>query len=801
VASVAPLISLFKFCILEDYKSVLGGKIMRFVYLRSASVIVIAALALSTAGMAQAQETDQLTSDQDQSSGGFTFLDDVIVVTGTKKAGGENVQDAALAITAYGSETLDALQVRDISSLSFKMPNVALDEVGTTKGVANFAIRGLGVNSSIPSIDPAVGVFVDGVYLGINGGVVFDTFDLESVEVLRGPQGILFGRNVTGGAVLLNTADPKNEFQTTAKLIAESGLRGTGGNYYAMGTVTGPIVEDKLSAKLALYYNKDDGWFKNTLASGETETFGESETVIVRAAIKVTPNDIGNFTLKFEHGEADGQGPANQNHINGRGVEAAPLNPPGTSGRFSRESFDFSIDELGFFDTSWNQVIATINVDVNIGDGGSIVNVFGWREYEQTARSDIDGTPLSLFHGDFATKQNQISNELRFNGRFGDMVDLTTGIYYFSQKLVYTEGRDLLGALTPTGVPALTQHGGGIVDQETFGVFAAVDIDLTDSFSINAGIRYADETKDAQLASLVNNVNTPCNVIAGTCAFDFVDIFQTSNWSPKIGIGYEFSPDARMYAHWARAYRAGGFNLRNTAADKVNFGPGPFQDEQIDSFELGFKSEPMPRSRLNFAVFYNQMESLQREILLTDPIAGIVQVIRNTADATIWGVEIDGQIEILPGLLLEGSLGYVDGDYKNVVFDLNGDGVIDTDDASLQIPRLANWTGNIGLIAEQEMDFGTLTGRVAYSHRDGAALTDNNLGFLNPSDRIDASVSFALMDGDMTFTLYGKNLTNDVQHGGDTLLPDILGPVPLGGTLAPLSRGRTFGIELRLNSF
>ena len=181
----------------------------------------------------------------------------------TKKAGGENVQDAALAITAYGSETLDALQVRDISSLSFKMPNVALDEVGTTKGVANFAIRGLGVNSSIPSIDPAVGVFVDGVYLGINGGVVFDTFDLESVEVLRGPQGILFGRNVTGGAVLLNTADPKNEFQTTAKLIAESGLRGTGGNYYAMGTVTGPIVEDKLSAKLAWLVQKYVGLRRN----------------------------------------------------------------------------------------------------------------------------------------------------------------------------------------------------------------------------------------------------------------------------------------------------------------------------------------------------------------------------------------------------------------------------------------------------------------------------------------------------------------------------------------------------------
>lgn len=767
----------------------------------SASALAIASICWTSNAVAQETAANQGSTGDQKTSQGLDFLDNEIVVTGTKKAGGENVQDAPVAVTAYGPETLDALQVRDISSLSFKMPNVSLDEVGTTKGVANFTIRGLGVNSSIPSIDPAVGVFVDGVYLGINSGVVFDTFDLAGVETLRGPQGILFGRNVTGGAVLLNTTDPKNEFQVTGKLIAESGLRGTGGNYYAMGTVTGPLIKDVLSAKLAAYYNKDDGWFKNTLPTGGTENFGKSDTLIVRAALKLTPNDNGDFTFKFEHGESDGQGPANQNHRNGSGIEATPLNPPGVTGNFDRESFDFSIDERGFSRANWNQLTATTNIDVNIGDGGAITNIFGWREYGQTARSDIDGTFASLFHANIETKQDQISNELRFNGRFGGAVELTTGLYYFSQKLEYAEQRDLLGALTPTGAPALRQNGGGVVDQTTLGAFAQVDVDVTDRLSVNAGIRYSDESKDAKIASLVRNVNRPCNVVANTCQFDFIDSFKTSNWSPKIGLGYEFNDDARLYAHWARAYRAGGFNLRNTAIDTVNFGPGPFQDERIDSFELGIKSEPVARSKLNFAVFYNKLKDLQREINLADPVAGIVQVIKNTADATIWGFEIDGQAQILPGILLEGSLGYVNGQYKNVVFDLNGDGAINAADATLKIPRLAPWTGNIGLVAEQNTDLGRITGRVAYSHRDRAAFTDNNLGFLNPADRIDASLSLAILNGDLVFTLFGKNLTNDVQHGGDTQLPARLGPLPLGGTLSPLSRGRTFGIEMKVSSF
>lgn len=268
-------------------------------------------------------------------------------MTATKKADAENVQDVPLAVTAYGEKQLDALKVRDLESLSYSMPNVSLDDIGTAPGVANFAIRGLGINSSIPSIDPTVGVFVDGVYLGINGGVVLDIFDLESVEVLRGPQGILFGRNTTGGAVLINTKKPTDEWEANFKGAAETGARGTGMNYYAMGGVGGPLIDGVLRARVAPYYNKDNGWFERYLGGPTTGQpdefvdFGKAETLLVRPSIYWTPSDSFEMTLRYEHGDADSNGPAAQNHTNGLGQTNVFFSAP-------RDSFDFSINEPGY---------------------------------------------------------------------------------------------------------------------------------------------------------------------------------------------------------------------------------------------------------------------------------------------------------------------------------------------------------------------------------------------------------------------------------------------------------------------
>ena len=773
---------------------------MRHFYATQASAISLIAAMVFTPGIAAAQSAANVITDE-------------IIVTATKKSGGENVQDTNIAITAVSAEVLEAFQVRDISGLSFKAPNVSLDDIGTAKGTANFAVRGLGVNSSIPSIDPAVGVFVDGVYLGVNSGVIFDTFDLDSVEVLRGPQGVLFGKNVTGGAVLLNTGDPTDEFTFKGKVAAESGFRGTGENYYLQGVISGPLIEDVLSAKLAVYHNNDKGWFENqfdgttlpdaTLAEStlggltdDGENFGISDTTIIRAALKWTPGNSFSLVGKYEKGTYDGQGPAGQSHVNGSGVPsfgtAITGNPALT---FDRDTFDFAINEPGFNETDWKMVTLRADLDVGFGNG-TITNIMGFRDIDQVGRSDIDATILSVFHANFGTQQDQFSNELRYNGRFfDDRLDFTTGVFYFDQDLKYTEQREVQGALN--------FDGGGVQDHETVGVFAAGEYQITDRFSLNAGLRYTNEKKDADIA-IISNATAPCIIVQGDPRSDtpcplnqFPDI-DTSTWSPKLGFGYEFNDEFRMYGHWSRAYRAGGFNLRNTALPQFQNDPiqrpGPFGDERVDSFELGFKSEPVPGARVNGAVFFTDISDFQRELNIGGGTAVVQQIIGNSADAEIYGAEIDAVWPVTDNFVLNGSLGITEGEYTDVLLNLTATTGAELsepagqDDLALEIPRLTPFTASAGFTYFQETGLGLATLNFNYAHRDRVFYTDNNLGFINPQDRVDASLGLDIADSNINVTIYGKNLTNEVLHGNDTQLS--------AGTFAPLAKGRVMGVEL-----
>lgn len=239
--------------------------------------LLVSAAVLFYPGIALAQDPGSTPE------GAASALVKDIVVTATKKGHGENVQDVALAVTAFGEAQLDAKFAQNLQSLSYDVPNVQFETVGTTAGYANFSIRGLGINSSIPSIDPTVGVFVDGVYLGINAGVVFDNFDIEGIEVLRGPQGLLFGRNVTGGAVVIRTSRPSFDFKANAKASIETGLKKT-----VSGVVTGPIVDDVVAAKLAVYYSDDDGWFHNRF---DGNRFGKAKDFIIRPALSIRGGD------------------------------------------------------------------------------------------------------------------------------------------------------------------------------------------------------------------------------------------------------------------------------------------------------------------------------------------------------------------------------------------------------------------------------------------------------------------------------------------------------------------------------
>lgn len=752
-------------------------------------------------------------------------LRDEVLVTGTKKADAENVQDVPLAVTAYGEEQLDALKVRDLQSLTTSMPNVSFDDVGTTRGVANFSIRGLGINSSIPGIDPTVGVFKDGVYLGVNGGVVLDIFDLESIEVLRGPQGILFGRNVTGGAVLLNMKRPSFDgFHASFKGAVESGLRSTGENYYAMGAVSGPLIEDKLAARVSLYYNKDEGYFRRYLGGpvpnalavpfytaaldpilgpgagaligglvqgpgvDDFEDFGRAETWIVRPSLTFTPSDSVELYLSYEHFDSEGDGPPGQNHLAGTGA-------PNFFFTADRNSFDFSIDNVGFYETTADQLTAELKIDVGFGDG-TITNLFGWRDTSGTTGGDIDATPLFLFHSNSESEQDQWSNEIRYNGTFG-RADVTAGFYYFTQDLAYTERRYILGGFQ-------NFSGGGRVDHDVLGIFGQVDFSLTDALVFTVGGRWTDEKKDAEISNIRANGNIGatmfgvpgCGVVDGSCPVNFADEESWSNFTPKVGFTWTASDSANIYAHWTQGVRSGGYNFRNTSTTVFN--PGPWDEETVNAFEIGTKVQTADgRVTLNAAAYYNDINGMQREVNLPDPVTGVVQIIDNTADATIWGFEAEGRITATDRLLLTGFVGYTNGDYDKIFADISGtSGVIDAADFALEIPRLVPWTYGAGFVHSLPLGGSTfINSRFSYSHRDSSFYTDNNLGTLNSLNIIDASIALSLMDGRVDLSLYGKNLLHEVNHGGDTQLPGSLG----GGTFSPLMKGRIVGLELKLS--
>ena len=719
--------------------------------------------------------------------GAVESLMEEVMVTARKKSNVEVVQDVPLSVTALSGDQLEATFTRDLQSLSFAMPNVSLDDIGTIAGTANFSIRGLGVNSSIPSIDPTVGVFIDGMYLGINAGVVFDVFDLEGIEVLRGPQGLLFGRNVTGGAVLIKTRKPSDEFDAKFKVSLEEGLEKT-----FAGSVSGPIVDGTLSGRMTAYYNDDDGWFENNFDGGEV---GAEEILLVRPSLTWMPSDNAEITVRFEHGETDGDGPVPQNRA-----------------LFSRDTFDVSYEEVGFVETEWNQVIAQLDWDIAFGDG-TITNVFGWREYDSDSRGDIDAIPGNFFTAPAKIRQDQLSNEIRYAGTFFDRLDITAGFYYFTQDIEYFENRQLFTEpvffpsplLPPTSFIDSTL--GGSQDQTTLAFFTNADIELSPEVTMTLGLRYTYEKKEAQIATFrsavflapgvplpaaLGGVPSACDFAAETCTFDFVDDANWNNVTPKIGMQWRPTDDAQLYAFWTKGFRSGGYNFRNTS---VLFPPAAFDEEEQSSFEVGAKADWMGgRLRTNVAFFHNQIDDMQREINLLDPLVGVVQLIRNTADATILGVELDAQFVVLDNLLVTGSFGYVDGEYDEVRFDLNGDMVLDGADLALDIPRLADWTYSIGFVHDLPAgDLGIITSRLNFAHRNGAAYTDNNLGTLNEVDMLDASVGLLTWNDQVQISVFGKNLLDEVTEGGDTQIPFPLG---VGGTFSPLNKGFTWGVEV-----
>ncbi len=725
--------------------------------------------------------------------GAAALLMEEVVTTSRKQTKAEQVQDVPIAMTAYSGEQLDALQVRNVEELSFSMPNVQLDSVGTTRGTANFSIRGQGINSSIPTVDPTVGVFIDGMYLGMSHGALYDMFDIEGLEVLRGPQGVLFGRNVTGGAVVMRTTRPSHDFSLKAK----AGVTDDNDQTYGLVT-TGSLIPDVLSGKLALYGRDDEGYFED-VATGN-DNFGEAETYIIRPAVTWTISDDLETTLIYERGED-------------RGDSAIPYNSLNPVGDFKVATHVIPEGgEVGQFNNArWMHLISETNYNINFGNG-TITNITSYRRVDEESDGDLDGgtdvpgvgAPHILeFHTGAKINQEQFSEELRYAGSFmDDKLALTVGGYYFSQNISMAAYRDLnSGVNTGPGRTDTRFTYGGEQGHETWGIFGNGDYQLYDNLTMSVGVRYTDEKKDveaaaAKLATAGDLPGLPV-WLAGCifepnikCGADYTDSDDWARVIPRVGFQYYYNESSHIYFSWAKGFRSGGYNIRLTGPDQK---PGPWDEEGQNTWELGVKSEwDEGRVRLNMAVFLNQVKDMIREEIFNDPNnpGNAIQAIRNTADADISGVEVDLNWLATDNLLLFINVGYLDGEYKKVTADLDRSGVVDAGDKKLVLPRLARWTGSVGANYDIPVEAGLISSRIGYSHRTAGFFSDSNVDDLGSHDELTAGLSFTTNDGKWKASLYGKNLLDQVQKVTQFTV------VPGRTSFAPIKKGRVIGVEL-----
>lgn len=709
--------------------------------------------ALPPAGQTPTQAAGEVQAQPEAAAGDASALSADIVVTARKRE--EAARDVPIAISAFGTRQLDALHVRDVRDLATSIPNVRFDSTASP-GVANFTIRGLGVNSSIPTIDPTVGTFIDGIYVGTSYGVVLDTFDLAAIEVLRGPQGLLFGRNVTGGAVVLRSRRPVvgGPLQVRAKASYETGEHST-----LAASVDVPLGAGA-AAKVTGYYSNDHGFFRNDLTG---KRIGAQELYFVRPTLVVQPTANLDATLILEHGEATGDGVVLQN------------------GRV-QTGFHINVDQPGSLDLRWNQATFETNLQTEFGNG-TITNLFGYRDVRHIALGDFDGLPQNLFHAIFALDQRQYSDELRYHGKFfDDRLDFTTGLYFFNQHILYRERRFIRAAID--------RSFGGDEQETTLGAFASADYEVVPKLTVTVGARYSSVRKDAQVATFTAGPQNCDSLDLGfrtrTCRYNFIDGKTFSGLTPKVGLTWKPNDDLLFYASATRGYRSGGYNVRNTSTPQSS---GPTKDETQDAYEIGAKTTLFGGGlRLNGDVFLTSIDNLQRETNVADPVVGVVQAFRNTANGRIAGIEFDGVISLSSRFSINFAGGYQDGKYTKVLIDLNGDQLIDQTDLDLNLPRLAKLSATIGGNLDIPLGAaGILSARAQYSHLDGSAFTDSNSTFLRGAELVDGSVKFATSDRRYSLSIYGKNLLDEVYESSHA-------PTPFG-TFRSLNKGRVIGVE------
>ncbi len=678
-----------------------------------------------------------------------------IIVTAQKRE--QNLQEVPVAITAVTSEALVSAGVTTTADLNAVVPGL-----NVTHQLSSIApiIRGVGNYNAAPGAEGAVAVYVDGVYQPDAYGAILALANIDRIEVLRGPQGTLFGRNATGGLIHVVTRTPS--FTPTGEFSASYGNNDT---VEFKGYLSGP-VSDTIAIDLAGYLRDQGDGFGTNLATGEKATYRDER--VVRSKLLFKPSSNFSFTLAADYAKSESD--LGNNNRPFAGTTTSFGTPP-------PDNF-WSINQGQSRDTSNEQWGVYGRAELDLG-GIDLMGLVSYRQNRTHLALDQAGDPRPFVNIDLPLESDTFTAELQLTSKQGGFLEWIAGLYYMDNRAgVYPF------AISGPGVPALPIPGGPYsnIDRtneqntKSYSAFGEAVLNFTDSTSLTVGARVTRDERDfasAQVLTTLGGIVIPLPVTALSAKY------TEPSW--RVVLDQRLSEDIMVYGSYSRGFKSGIFNVFSPAGDSVD-------PETLDSFEIGFKSEFSNRFRLNGAAFYYDYKDLQ----LTSQTGG-TSVLRNAAKARSKGFELEASWFASDILGFDASFSYVDAkfrDFPGAEFTAPNPAFTGTlppfvnvasvgNAAGNRLPRAPEFTFSVGGHADVPTSFGKVGGAANFYYNDGFFNDFANRLSQDSYTLVNASAYVAFGDDEaFRITVYGRNIfnTKHYSYGVTTVFGDIISP-------------------------
>jgi iron complex outermembrane receptor protein len=694
-----------------------------------------------------------------------------IIVSARKRD--ETLETVPASVSVVTDADLQATYTGSLADLTSAAPNVAFHTVGEFGHSSSLAIRGVGGGGANLDTDPAVAIYVDGQYQTVNSINLESLVGLDSIEILRGPQGTLFGRNAFAGAITITTKNPSGQSD------AEVGV--TIGNYGRKNLDADwefPIT-DALSGRVDLGWINSDGFYTNVL--NDNRLMGGDANLTLRPTLVLEAGDHVKFQFKYNFVD-DQSGPTpNKYDLNPPAGEFATLNPAqyanwgathlGPDGTGGAYSIGFTnICKCNFIKI--NSPSLKMDYDSRIG---LLTSISGYQYVAGTIQTDATGTVVPLLRAELPYTVRVFTQEVRLLSEVSDRFKLITGAYYLQDRLNEGFLEDVqLGDASATTWQDSEQH------RRSGAVFSEGEYRLNEGLRLTAGIRYTDEEKDFQFGAPVPaSIEDGSPILASPYGYTPLRA-DWHNAAPKVSLDYQWTPDTLLYTTWSRGFKAGGFQALASTASAA----GPYEDETMDATEVGLKTWLWERrARISADVFYESIEGLQRSVVFLEN--GISNnLTRNAADSISKGVELETAFLPIDAFTIRANAGYLDAYYTSFCANFvatnarrpacgNQPGGVDN--TNLVPSNAPHWT--LALSADYRVpieDIGAVNFHFDEAYTTSLWTADDNepISYRAPEALLNAAIKFSAADERYAVSIWGRNLTDrTVTEVGVTAYP------------------------------